>query len=80
MIVRRLHKPHELLAALEEHNGEMQTLRALLTENGRYPSRRTWERRLKTIPETLPAQIGCLGRHLVSLIQPWQNSGRAGCH
>ena len=78
MIVRRLHKPHELLAALEEHNGEMQTLRALLTENGRYPSRRTWERRLKTIPETLPAQIGCLGRHLVSLIQPWQNSGRAG--
>jgi len=78
MIVRRLHKPHELLAALEENNGEMQTLRTVLTQNGRYPSRRTWERRLKTIPETLPAQIGCLGRYLVNLIQPWQQCGRAG--
>jgi hypothetical protein len=25
----------------------------------------------------LPAQIGCLGRHRVCLIQPWQTSGRA---
>lgn len=78
MIVRHLHKVHELLTVLDEPSPEMQTLRALLTEQGRYPSRRTWERRLKTIPESLPAQIGCLGRHLVSLIQPWQNSGRAG--
>jgi len=78
MIVRHLHKVHELLTVLNEPNPEMQTLRALLMENGRYPSRRTWERRLKTIPESLPAQIGCLGRHLVILIQPWQNSGRAG--
>ena len=36
----------------------MQTLRQLLTQEGRYPSRRTWERRLKQIPLTLPAQIG----------------------
>jgi hypothetical protein len=78
MILRHLHKVHELLAALDEENYEMQTLHTLLTEHGRYPSRRTWERRLKTIPETLPAQIGCLGRYLVSLIQPWQSSGRAG--
>jgi hypothetical protein len=78
MIVRHLHKVHELLMTLNEPTFEMQTLRALLTENGRYPSRRTWERRLKTIPETLPAQIGCLGRYLVTLIQPWQLSGRAG--
>jgi hypothetical protein len=78
MIVRHLHKVHELLTALDEENGEMQTLRTLLTENRRYPSRRTWERRLKAIPDTLPAQIGCLGRYLVSLIQPWQHSGRAG--
>jgi hypothetical protein len=78
MIVRHLHKVHELLMALNKLSPEMQTLRALLAENGRYPSRRTWERRLKTIPDTLPAQIGCLGRHLVGLIQPWQNSGRAG--
>ena len=71
MIVRHLHKVHELLMALDEPTLEMQALRTLLTENGRYPSRRTWERRLKSIPDTLPAQIGCLGRHLVSLIQPW---------
>jgi transposase len=78
MIVRHLHQVHELPTVLDEENCEMQTLRTLLIENGRYPSRRTWERRLKTIPETLPAQIGCLGRHLVSLMQPWQSSGRAG--
>ena len=78
MIVCHLHKVHELLITLNEPTLEMQTLRMLLTENGRYPSRRTWERRLKTIPETLPAQIGCLGRYLVTLIQPWQRSGRAG--
>ena len=55
----------------------MRTLRLLLTEQDRFPSRRTWERRLKAIPATLPAQIGCLGRHLLDLIQPWTTSGRA---
>lgn len=55
----------------------MQTLHALLTENWRYPSRRTWEQRLKAIPDTLPAQIGCFGRVLVALIQPWAHCGRA---
>jgi plasmid stabilization system protein ParE len=77
MIVRHLHKVHELLTVLEQPTPEMQTLRALLTENGRYPSRRTWERRLKAIPATLPAQIGCLGRALVALIDPWAHCGRA---
>jgi hypothetical protein len=77
MIVRRLHKIHELLTALEQPTPEMQRLRSILTENGRYPSRRTWERRLQAIPETLPAQIACRGRHLVMLIQPWRTSGRA---
>lgn len=77
MIVRRLHKIHQLLSVLEQPTAEMQTLRALLTEKGRYPSRRTWERRLKGLPESLPAQIGCLGRHLVALIKPWATCGRA---
>jgi hypothetical protein len=77
MIVRRLHKVHELLSVLAQDTPEMQTLRALLTENGRYPSRRTWERRLKAMPDTLPAQIGCFGRALVALIQPWAHYGRA---
>jgi hypothetical protein len=77
MIVRHLATVHALLAVLEQPTAEMQQLRSLLTEEGHYPSRRTWERRLGAIPATLPAQIGCLGRHLVTLIQPWEHSGRA---
>jgi hypothetical protein len=77
MIVRHLHKVHELLSVLEQPTAEMRALRALMTVKGRYPSRRTWERRLKAIPGSLPAQIGCLGRYLVDLIGPWENCGRA---
>jgi hypothetical protein len=77
MIVRHLATVHALLAVLDQPTPEMQQVRTLLTENGRYPCRRTWERRLNAIPESLPAQLGCLGRHLVELIQPWQYDGRA---
>jgi hypothetical protein len=77
MIVRHLHRVHELLTVLEQPTPEMQTLRAALTLNGRYPTRRTWERRLKGLPTTLPAQIGCFGRYLVALLQPWAQGGRA---
>lgn len=77
MIVRRLHKVGELLAVLEEPTPQMRTVRSLLSEKGRFPSRRTFERRLKALPETLPEQIGSLGRHLVALLRPWASSGRA---
>ena len=77
MLVRHLHNVHALLAVLAEPTAEMALLRALLTEQDRYPTRRTWERRLKAMPATLPAQIGCLGRYLVALIQPWAAYGRA---
>ncbi len=77
MIVKHLHKVHELLSVLNEPTFEMQQLRSLLTENGRYPARRTWERRLKGLPASLPAQIGCFGRYLVELIAPWASCGRA---
>src|SRR3712207_1175905 len=77
MIVRHLHSVHELLTVLDQPTPEMQVLRTLLTEQGKFPSRRTWERRLAALPDTLPAQIGCLGRHLVALIQPWADCGRA---
>ena len=77
MIVRHLHKIGELLSVLEQPTAEMQALRTLVSEQGRYPSRRTWERRLSALPETLPAQIGCVGRYLVGLIDPWQFCGRA---
>jgi hypothetical protein len=84
MIVRHLHHVQEFLSVLEQPTAEMQTVRALLTEQGRHPCRRTWERRLpigplwgKAIPQTLPAQITCLGGYLVTLIQPWASCGRA---
>ena len=78
MIVRRLPQVHTLLAVLDQPTPEMQQGRELLTEHGRYPTRRTWERRLRQVPATLPAQIGCLGRYLVTILAPWPAGGCAG--
>jgi hypothetical protein len=72
-----LHRPGELLAVLQEPTPEMSSLREMLNQDGRFPSRRTFERRLRTLPETLPERIGRLGRHLVARIEPWARSGRA---
>src|SRR3954470_21947905 len=55
----------------------MSSVRELLKEEGRFPCRRTFQRRLKALPGTLPEQIGCLGRHLVELLRPWEKTGRA---
>lgn len=78
MIVRRLHKVHELLTVLGQPTAEMGQLRGLLTlPDGRYPTRRTWERRLAALPDTLPTQIACLGWQLVATIRPWATCGRA---
>lgn len=78
MIVRRLHKVGELLAVLEEPTPQMRSLRQMLSgPEGRFPSRRTFERRLRALPDTLPARIGLLGRHLVGLLKPWAKTGRA---
>ena len=67
----------ELLAVLDEPTSEMSMVRDSLSEEGRLPSRRTFERRLKALPESLPEQIGCLGRHLVEMLKPWESRGRA---
>jgi Transposase DDE domain len=77
MIVRRLANVHELLSVLAEPTAEMQTLRGLLMEQGRFPGRRTFERRLAAVPATLPAQISCLGRHLVGVLDPGAQDARA---
>jgi len=77
MVVRRLHRVGELLAVLEEPTSEMLAVRGLLSKGGRFPSRRTFERRLRALPETLPERIGLLGRRLVGLLKPWVRSGRA---
>ena len=77
MIVRHLHRPGELVAVLDEPTPDMRELRALLSEDGRVPCRRTWQRRLGRVPETLPAQISWMGHCLVEHLQPWADCGRA---
>jgi len=77
MVLKRLPTVHALLAVLEQPTPEMRQLRAILSEGNRFPTRRTWERRLATLAATLPAQITCLGHQLVVLLAPWQTRGRA---
>ena len=77
MLVRGVPTVDGLLGILEQPTPEMRALRARLTQGGRFPARRTWERRLNALPASLPAWIGCLGRHLVARILPWQAGGRA---
>lgn len=76
MIIRRLYTAWALLRFLEQTEPLVQQLRALLTDTpGRFPSRRTWERRLQRLPTTLPGLIGCLGRSLVQVLTPWAEQG-----
>jgi hypothetical protein len=77
MIIRRLYTAYALLSFLEQADPVAQEIRPLLTEHGRFPTRRTWDRRFATLPARLPALIGCLGRHLVTLRQPWAAQGHA---
>src|SRR5215203_2415228 len=77
MIVRRLYSAYSLLAFLEQESDLTIALRSLLMEQGRFPTRRTWERRLAGLPRTLPSLIACLGAHLVAQIKPWGQDGRA---
>ena len=77
MVLKRLPTAHALLAVLDQPTPEIRRLRALLAEDGRFPARRTWERRLAAAPATLPAQIACLGTALVALLDPWRTRGRA---
>src|SRR5215475_140672 len=77
MIIRRLYTAYALLHFLEQDDPVALRIRPLLTEHGRFPTRRTWERRCATLPTRLPALIGCLGRYLVELLQPWAAQGHA---
>jgi hypothetical protein len=75
MILRHLPTVHALLAVLAEPS--MAAVRAAVSENGRFPARRTWERRLKVVPARLPEQIALVGHHLLALLDPWAEGGRA---
>ena len=80
MIVRRLTKVHELLSVLEEPTREMRRLKALLHEQGRFPSRRTWDRRLNQVPDTLPEQIALVGHPSVGSAATVDGTGAGGRH
>src|SRR5262245_53648963 len=71
MIIRRLYSAYALLQFLEQNDPVVKQLRALLIEDGKFPSRRTWERRLGKLPDNLPALIGYFGRYLSALLKPW---------
>ena len=75
MIIRRLYTAWALLGFLHQNDPLAYQLRTLLTEQGRFPTRRTWERRLQVLPTTLPGLIGCFGRHLVGVLEPWLHQG-----
>jgi hypothetical protein len=77
MIIRRLYTAYALLTFLNQADPLPRQLRSLLSAQRRFPSRRTWERRLAALPPSLPGLIGGFGRHLVTLLQPWARHGRA---
>jgi Transposase DDE domain len=77
MIIRRLYTAYTLLTFLEQEDTVARQLRPLLYEHGRFPTRRTWERRLTALPQHLPGLIGCFGRPLVARLTPWTSHGRA---
>ena len=76
MIIRRLYTAWALLAFLQQSDPVAGQVRVLLCEQGRFPSRRTWERRLQRLPANLPNLIGAFGRYLVAVLEPWGQQGR----
>jgi hypothetical protein len=76
-LVRDVTTVDGLLAMLDQPTREPPALRERLTLDGRFPSRRTWERRLNALPGTLLARIGDLGRSLVGRIDLWAGGGQA---
>ena len=77
MIVKHLHTVNELRSVLEQPTPEMQRLRQEFMVEGQFPTRRTWERRLKTLPPHLSAQIAALGGYLIEILKPWAEGGPA---
>ena len=75
MIIRRLHKVGELLAVLEEPTPEMRVVRQLLREQGRFPTRRTFQRGvLRLCPRGFPSRSAAWGAIWLKCSSP----GRVG--
>ena len=71
MLCRRVFTAHALLEFLDQDDDLVRSLRPLLEEHGRFPSRRTWERRLAALPDDWPRRIGALGCYLAAVLKPW---------
>src|SRR5512144_2605357 len=54
MLIRRLYTAWALLRLLDQAEPLGQQWRGLLSDHGRFPSRRTWAGRLQRLPRTLP--------------------------
>lgn len=76
MTLRRLYRVHEVYSVLSQPSAEILLVRAHLFPT-QFPSRRTFERRLKRLPATLEETIPLVGELLVQLWQPWAKSARA---
>ena len=63
MIIRRLYTAYALLYFLAQDDPVARQIRPWLMEHGRFPTRRTWERRFATLPARLPALIGRSSPH-----------------
>jgi hypothetical protein len=61
MSMRRLSTADALRHCLAQAEPVARRIRPLLTEHGRLPTRRPWERRWVTRPARRPALLGCLG-------------------
>jgi hypothetical protein len=77
MISRRLYTAYAWLTFLAQEDAAAQQLRPRWSEQGRFPARRTWERRLAAWPQHWPGLSGCVGPHLVVGLRPWAHHGRA---
>jgi hypothetical protein len=77
MIVKHLHTVNELRCVLDQPTSEMLRLRQEFSVDGKYPTRRTWERRLNNLPDSLPGQIALFGHYLLEVLNPWQECGPA---
>lgn len=76
LVVRRLPSVHALLGILDEPEWEGVRAR-LCDQRGRFPARRTWERRLNLVAARLPEWIARVGRLLVAGLRLWEEDGRA---
>jgi len=77
MSIRHIRNIHEFHSMFHYPTPELEEVRLQMSEDGQFPSRRTWERRLGPIVEMLPESIGMVGRYLADMIEPWKIHGSA---